>query len=110
MKKIVLYISFAVAGVLVFSCEKEELTNNQNKESRILSSNPDEIYVQHPKTGEWITLTEYNALFNDNTKSISYGKRQCKVTNADGSESLGESCSPAPYGGCSGQGLCVIRN
>jgi len=111
MKKIILSLSLVISGALLFSCEKEAINVNQADQSRILSSNPDEYYVQDPTTGNWITMAEYNNLFTSNEKAVLYGKRLCVITNSDGTKSNGEVCARVNgYSNCSGQGACLETN
>lgn len=95
MKKNIFTICSLFALVFLSSCEKESLLNGQSNGTRILSSNPDEIFVEDKKSDKWISLTEYNKNFSAEKDNQLYSRRMCIV---DGK--VGEVCAKSDYSTC----------
>ncbi len=104
MKKNLMKIGALSLLVLLGACEKVSV---QNPQSNVLSSNPDEIFVQEDKSTKWITLTEYNTKFAGEKAQL-YARRMCLV-DVNGVETIGETCARADFSNCPSQTPCIVR-
>ncbi len=83
--------------------------NGQSNGTRILSSNPDEIFVEDKKSDKWISLTEYNKNFSSEKAIQLYARKLCIVT-INGSQVSGEVCGRDDYSNCTFNNyVCVQR-
>lgn len=99
MKKTIIKSCTVFALVFLSSCEKESIMSTQSNDARILSSNPDEIFVEDTKSDKWISLTEQNKKFPLEKEVQLYAKHMCIVT-INGQQVTGSVCSRDDYNGC----------
>lgn len=109
MKKNIFKICTLLTLVLLSSCEKESILNGESNDSRVLSSNPDEIFVEDTKSDKWISLTEYNKKFSSEKEAQLYARKLCIVT-INGQQVTGEVCGRDDYSGCTSNYFqCITR-